>query len=392
MSSQNNSWQARAVRIGLISVAAVVLGFSVIDVISLTGSASAIGVLLASVFVSILLSRYNPRIAGTDVRISLKTIFGFWGVIWMGISGGVLLAACSSIGNRGISPSHRKRLASDLSAEILSMFFSAIAFYLSLGYFENTGRLEIAGRLSVANQMILASCVMALTHFVQSRALAYLLSSSEYRGHHKASVTRLFLVPALNGLISLAATIFFFIVFSHFGIEFGLVILPIAVVGHLAYRIHLRRLEQKTKLITEASRIHLATVEALATAIDARDQMGIGHVRRTQIYSVGLGNILGLGEDEINALRTGALLHDIGKLAVPDHILSKPGRLTPAEMEKIKTHSLVGASILEKVGFPSPVVPTVKYHHEFWDGCGYPEGLRGTNIPLTARILTIADV
>ncbi|MEO6335030.1 MAG: hypothetical protein ABIO91_08615, partial [Pyrinomonadaceae bacterium] len=208
-SSQNNSWQAKAVRTGLISVAAVILGFSIIDMISLTASPSSVGVLIASVFVSILLSRYDPRIAGTDVRISLKTIFGFWGVIWMGISGGVLLAACSSIGNRGISSSHRKRLPSDIAAEILSMFFSAIAFYLSLGYFENTGRLEIAGGLSVANQMILASCVMALTHFAQSRALAYLLSSGEYRRHHKASVARLFLIPALNGLISLAATIFF---------------------------------------------------------------------------------------------------------------------------------------------------------------------------------------
>ncbi|MEO8572844.1 MAG: diguanylate cyclase [Pyrinomonadaceae bacterium] len=390
-SSQNNSWQTRAVQLGLISLGAVILGFSIVELVSTSDSLSKKGVILASVFVSILLSRYEPRITGTDIRISLKTIFGFWGVIWLGISGGVLLAACSSIANRGVSASHRKRLASDVAADILSTFFSGIAFYLSLGYFENAGRFMIAGKLSVANEMIIASCIMALTHFTQSRALVYLLRNRDYARDQRFSIGRFLLVPAINGLISLVATIFFFIVFSHFGIEFGLVIIPVAIFGHLSYRIHLRRLEQKTKLITEASRIHLATVEALATAIDARDQMGIGHVRRTQIYAVGLGNILGLGEDEINALRTGALLHDIGKLAVPDHILSKPGRLTPAEMEKIKTHALVGASILEKVGFPYPVVPTVKYHHEFWDGCGYPEGLRGTNIPLTARVLAIAD-
>jgi putative nucleotidyltransferase with HDIG domain len=127
------------------------------------------------------------------------------------------------------------------------------------------------------------------------------------------------------------------------------------------------------------------------TAIDARDQVGVGHVRRTQIFAVGIGECLGLSEAEIQALRAGALLHDIGKLAVPDHILNKPGRLTPAEMEKMKIHSSVGASILEKVGFNYPVVPTVKYHHEMWDGGGYPEGLKGENIPLTARILTVAD-
>ena len=158
-----------------------------------------------------------------------------------------------------------------------------------------------------------------------------------------------------------------------------------------SYRIHVKSLAQKTSEFIEFSRVHLATVEALATAIDARDQVGLGHVRRTQIYAVGIGMKLGLSEDEINALRTGALLHDIGKLAIPDHILNKPGSLTAAELEKTKIHPVVGASILEKIGFDYPVVPTVKYHHESWDGRGYPEGLKGTDIPLTARILSVAD-
>ena len=178
-------------------------------------------------------------------------------------------------------------------------------------------------------------------------------------------------------------------------IEFSLIRLAtvgfLAAVAGVAYRFHVKSLEQKTKQITEFSRVHLATVEALATAIDARDQVGLGHVRRAQIYAVGIGKILGLSEKEINALRTGALLHDIGKLAIPDHILNKPGSLTPAELEKTKIHPVVGASILEKVGFDYPVIPTVKYHHECWDGRGYPEGLKGEDIPLTARILSVAD-
>lgn len=171
----------------------------------------------------------------------------------------------------------------------------------------------------------------------------------------------------------------------------GFSLLVLAIVGFLASKVFAARLAEKTKELSEASRVHLATVEALATAIDARDQVGIGHVRRTQIYAVGIGKNLGLSEKEIEALNTGALLHDIGKLAVPDHILNKPGRLTPAEMEKVKIHSSVGASILERINFPYPVVPTVKHHHEMWDGNGYPEGLKGENIPLTARILCVAD-
>ncbi len=178
---------------------------------------------------------------------------------------------------------------------------------------------------------------------------------------------------------------------GYFGAGVTLLLLPFIVVGFFAYRMHLRRLAEKTREISEASRVHLATVEALATAIDARDQVGVGHVRRTQIYAVGLGRILGLSENEIDALRTGALLHDIGKLAIPDHILNKPGSLTPAELEKTKIHPEVGALILEKVGFNSPVIPTIKYHHEYWNGRGYPEGLSKEQIPLTARILAVAD-
>ncbi|CAN5424350.1 hypothetical protein BH10ACI3_BH10ACI3_10840 [soil metagenome] len=181
------------------------------------------------------------------------------------------------------------------------------------------------------------------------------------------------------------------VLFTQFGSPIAYVLVPLIVTGTIAYRMHLTRLAQKTREISEASRIHMATVEALATAIDARDQVGVGHVRRTQIYAVGLGRVLGLSESDINALRTGALLHDIGKLAIPDHILNKPESLTPAELEKTKIHPRVGASILEKVGFIDPVVPTVKYHHECWDGTGYPEGLKGNEIPFTARILSVAD-
>lgn len=187
-------------------------------------------------------------------------------------------------------------------------------------------------------------------------------------------------LAALWGLISLV------------GALSALVIVPTILGLGFLYRHHTRqRLDGMTREVSAASRIHLATVEALATAIDARDQVSVGHVRRTQIYAVGIGRVLDLPKYDIDALRTGALLHDIGKLAVPDHILNKTGSLTEAELEKTKIHAHVGASILDKVGFDYPVVPTVRYHHEAWDGSGYPDGLKGKNIPLTARILAVAD-
>jgi diguanylate cyclase (GGDEF)-like protein/putative nucleotidyltransferase with HDIG domain len=151
------------------------------------------------------------------------------------------------------------------------------------------------------------------------------------------------------------------------------------------------RLNAKTRETEELSRIHFATAEALATAIDAKDQTTHCHVRRVQIYAAGLGEVLGLSAQEIAALKAGALLHDIGKLAVPAHIINKPGRLTPAEFEKMKIHTTVGAQILSRVDFPYPVTPIVRHHHEQWDGMGYPDGLKGEQIPITARIISVVD-
>ena len=175
------------------------------------------------------------------------------------------------------------------------------------------------------------------------------------------------------------------------GIKYAVLSVPVLAVTFWTYKLYFERLNAKTREAEEMSRLHLATAEALATAIDAKDQTSHCHVRRVEIYIDGLGQLLGLSEKELAALRAGALLHDIGKLAVPDHILNKPGSLTPAEFEKTKIHTTVGAEILSRVNFPYPVVPIVKHHHERWDGCGYPDGLKGEQIPITARIMSVVD-
>src|SRR5882672_7459038 len=167
----------------------------------------------------------------------------------------------------------------------------------------------------------------------------------------------------------------------------GITILAGAQIVYLAWS----RFNAKTRETEELSRIHFATAEALATAIDAKDQTTHCHVRRVQIYAAGLGEILGLSRAEIAALKAGALLHDIGKLAVPAHIINKPGRLTQAEFEKMKIHTTVGAQILSRVEFPYPVIPIVRHHHEQWDGLGYPDGLKAEQIPITARIISVVD-
>jgi diguanylate cyclase (GGDEF)-like protein/putative nucleotidyltransferase with HDIG domain len=171
----------------------------------------------------------------------------------------------------------------------------------------------------------------------------------------------------------------------------ALLILPIAHLFHRTYSLNVARLEDGKKHAEQIASVHLRTIEALALAIEAKDNTTHDHLKRVQVYAMELARELGLGESEQEAVRAAALLHDIGKLAVPEYIISKPGRLTPEEFEKMKIHTIVGAEILEHVQFPYPVVPIVRAHHEKWNGTGYPMGLRGTDIPIGARILSAVD-
>jgi diguanylate cyclase (GGDEF)-like protein/putative nucleotidyltransferase with HDIG domain len=175
------------------------------------------------------------------------------------------------------------------------------------------------------------------------------------------------------------------------GWETAALVFPIVYLVYFSYRLYLGRLEEEKRHVAEVADLHLRTIQTLALAIDARDGTTYGHLRRVQVYALELARELGLPEEERRALDAAALLHDIGKLAVPEHIISKPGRLTPEEFEKMKVHPVVGAEILESVRFPYPVVPIVRAHHEKWDGTGYPYGLKGEEIPIGARIVAAVD-
>jgi diguanylate cyclase (GGDEF)-like protein/putative nucleotidyltransferase with HDIG domain len=157
------------------------------------------------------------------------------------------------------------------------------------------------------------------------------------------------------------------------------------------YKVYMGRIQDQQRHVAQVSNLHLATIEALALAIDAKDQTAQSHIRRVQVYAAGLARALGMPETEIQGVKTAALLHDIGKLAVPEHILSKPGPLTQEEFQKIRIHPQVGAEIISGVPFPYPVAPLILSHHERWDGKGYPAGLKGDEIPLGARILSVVD-
>jgi putative nucleotidyltransferase with HDIG domain len=170
------------------------------------------------------------------------------------------------------------------------------------------------------------------------------------------------------------------------------IILPILLVLHLTLRASFGRLEDAHQHVRQIDRLYRSTVETLAMAIDAKDDVTHSHVRRVQAYAAALARELGVTDEvSLKAIEAAALLHDTGKLGIPERILNKPGGLTPSEFEEMKRHVDIGADILSLVDFPYPVVPIVRCHHENWDGTGYPRGVKAEAIPIGARILSVVD-
>ncbi len=199
---------------------------------------------------------------------------------------------------------------------------------------------------------------------------------------------RWFLPFYIVGAVLAAGTNF---VSQRFGWASAVLVLPVLYTVYRSYLAQVRSLRERQRHLEETEALHLRTIEGLAMAIEAKDQNTHEHLFRVRDYVTEIATVMKLDELQKKALLTAAFLHDIGKLAVPEHIINKPGKLTAEEFETMKIHPVVGADILERVRFPYPVVPIVRSHHERWDGKGYPDGLKGEQIPIGARILSAVD-
>jgi diguanylate cyclase (GGDEF)-like protein/putative nucleotidyltransferase with HDIG domain len=207
----------------------------------------------------------------------------------------------------------------------------------------------------------------------------------------------LWTAPSYFATASISALAFVVLKDSFTGIL--LFVAPVAYLVYQSYSVSIARSDEKQQHIEELqlnqeelASLYLATIKSLALAIDAKDQYTHQHILRVQRYAVAIAVEMGLKGSDLEAVNTGALLHDIGKLGVPEYVLLKSGRLTPDEFDKIKQHPEIGAAILGPVKFPWPVLPVVRHHHEKLDGTSYPDGLKGDEIPLSARIMAVADV
>jgi putative nucleotidyltransferase with HDIG domain len=278
------------------------------------------------------------------------------------------------------------RVAFNTVAPAVSMWVAGNVFFLLAGVPPLSQADAPTGRL------IAPLLCLALVYFGLNSGLMAVAVGLEGRRSPLDIWRRHFLWLGVGYLAS--ASVAFCLIVLIRQISFGAiaVVIPVLAVFHLTLRASFGRLEDAHRHLADVDRLYLSTIETLAMAIDAKDDVTHSHVRRVQAYATGLARALGFTDDAtLKAIQAAALLHDTGKLAVPEHILNKPGKLTAAEFDTMKLHVDVGADILSLVEFPYPVVPIVRCHHENWDGTGYPRGVAGEDIPIGARILSVVD-
>jgi putative nucleotidyltransferase with HDIG domain len=224
---------------------------------------------------------------------------------------------------------------------------------------------------------ILALSALTIVYFCLNSGLLAIAIALESKSPAFAVWKRLWPL-SMNYVAAASAAFCFVVAMRSAGAVAAVAVTPLVVVLHFTIRSITGRLSDAERYVQTVDKLYLSTIETLATAIEAKDGVTSDHIRRVQKFSIGLANALGITDElTVKAIKAAALLHDTGKLAVPEHILNKPGKLTPAEFEQMKLHVDVGADILSAIDFPYPVVPIVRAHHENWDGSGYPRGLKG---------------
>lgn len=332
---------------------------------------------------------YAVRIPGVVVRLSVSEPIVFLSTLLFGPFPGTLTAAVDALVMTLRLPQRLRtphRILFNVGAIAVSVLPS------SLLYFRLAGLDSSNPAYGALDTFVAPLYVFALSVFVLNSGLVAVAVAVE-RGVSAFDVWKTQFLWLSASYLASAAIAAILVVFTN-TVDFALaaVLLPLIAVTFLAVRTTLGRLDDANKHLSEVNSLYLSTIETLAMAIDAKDQVTHGHIRRVQRFAVGLARSLGISDDrQIRAIEAAALLHDMGKLAIPEFILNKPGRLTAHEFAVMKTHAAIGADLLSSIKFPYPVVPIVRHHHENWDGTGYPDGIRGAEIPLGARILSVVD-
>jgi putative nucleotidyltransferase with HDIG domain len=317
-----------------------------------------------------------PRI---ETRFSLSDTLVFTAVLLFGPSCAAVVAAVDAL-SASLRFNARDRLFAlrtmfNMTAAAVSIWLPAHAFIAAGGGTLSAQLLILVGGYSLLNTGAIATVIA-------------LISRTSVAEVWRENFAWVWVAHAWGGLVAGAIAMYV----PHVNLYSLVLILVVGAVGYATVRLYLGKVEESTGHLHKLNELYLATIKALAMAIDAKDQVTHGHIRRVQVYAVGLAKALGVSDEPtLKGIEAGALLHDTGKIAVPEHILNKPGKLNAQEYERMKTHVTIGAEILSGIDFPYPVIPYVRHHHENWDGTGYPDRIAGEAIPLGARILSVVD-
>lgn len=401
------SWKSNVFLISISAIGSILLFGALISTVKLpiltsAGLLACVGLLVLTLLASRFTISITSTVGTSQSRKSVADALVFLAVMLYAVPPAntagpatLLAAIVGLVSTYGLSSKRESIITTAIA--IVSTFISASCYSFLVSVFANNSLLD-SGQTIPVNVLLVPLCVLAVLQYSLSTiATLYLLNVVE--GQPRVLPSQESLVWTLTAHVAGAASaVLFYSALNGAGVPF--IFLGLLIIGlvHLLYRFNEKRLSEvrraeadQRKHIEEMANIHMNTIESLAIAIDAKDQTTHGHVRRTQIYASEMGRLFNVGGKEVQALFAGALLHDIGKLAVPEYILNKPGKLTEAEFAKMKIHPTVGGDILRRVNFPYPVEDIVRYHHEKWDGTGYPKGLKGEAIPLVARIISVVD-
>ncbi len=338
--------------------------------------------------IAVLASSLKIRLPGINGTMSVNFLFILLSLLELNLPE-TLVLGCTATLAQCLFGTQQKRVPTKIVFNVFSMMANAIV----VSYFAYHGLQPVLGKGTLPLLV-----VTALIFFVANTVpVAIIISLTEGKPAHKVwGECHFWSFPFY--MVGAAVVFAVGVVGKQMGWQTSLLVLPLIYWVYRSYHLYLAKLATEKKQVEieknnaeNVAALHLRTIESLALAIEAKDQTSMKHLQRVRVFAVEVAKQLHLPEDEIEALRAAALLHDIGKLGIPEHIINKPGRLTPEEFEKMKIHTLVGAEILQRVAFPYPVAPIVRSHHERWDGTGYPDGLKGEQIPRGARVLAAVD-
>jgi diguanylate cyclase (GGDEF)-like protein/putative nucleotidyltransferase with HDIG domain len=358
-----------------------------------TATAQSLLILLLLSFILAATSAKHPlKFLGNGTAVSVSETLTFLGVVLLGPHYGVILAALDSflISRRfRVRPSLR---LFNFANQTISIYFAGLTYsglrqYLDAALWADSGLNVFAFALPLV--------ALATTDYILQSAGVAVMSRVSHIGSSWDRLRDTFPWEPLSFLVGAVAAGMIGHTLTQYGIvtTAGIMLLavPFLATVYYTFKVYRDKVGEKEEHYREVTEIYDSILQMLAMAIDAKDDVTHDHIQRVRLFACRIGELVGLSELEIEALKAGALLHDIGKIGVPAYILNKPGKLTQHEFEQMKMHTVIGADMLSNIDFRYPVVPIVRHHHERWDGRGYPDGLKGEQIPVTARILTLVD-